>query len=174
MLNTSLYLNISDFLASYNKTKCILKRPDVNLNYIILPEYQKKKINKFFINSFPIWISQFLSKYLICKLRCPNLYQKKILKKFITGYFNLNEINLFYTFYSTGLRLARIFNDKIMINILKDLLFHTFIEFIDEIIFVSNIDIKKFKILYDSIRDFDKMLIKCIVNPIFKIKKYYI
>ena len=175
MLNVSIYLNINHFLASEKKIKCILKQFNKKSNFTkILPKYNKKPFIKLLISYFRLWVSQFLSKYLICKVKYPRFYHRNFLKKFITAQLNIKQINLFYTFYSTGIQIAKIFNDKIMITTLRDIFLQTVIEILQEVFLNLSISIKKLKILCRNIRDIEKNLIKCIQNPILKLKIYYI
>nr|UXY87657.1 hypothetical protein CcurKRNrm1_p127 [Cryptomonas curvata] len=175
MSNVSLYLNINHFLASGKKIKCFLKNSNINSKFaFILPIYQDKSINKFSINSFRLWSSQFLSNYLICKARYPGVYKGNFLKKIIIARLNVKEVNLFYTFYSTGLQIARMFNDKTTITTLKDIFIQAFIEIIEEIFFNLKLSFKIVKFFLDNFRDFERSLIKRIKNPISKLKKYYL
>jgi hypothetical protein len=138
MIKTSLYLNINNFLASNKKLKCILNKYHMSSNVIPLAKNYREKSNmNYFINFFRIWVSQFLSKYLICKIKSPLIYKGNFLKEIILNSFNILDIKLPYNFYSTGLLIAKLLNNKILISTLKDVFLRKFFCISSNLFFTS-------------------------------------
>ena len=177
MLKTFLYLSINNFLASNKKLKCILNKYYMSSN-VISPtnDYcEKSKIN-YSINFFHVWVLQFLSKYLICKVKCPLIYKGNFLKEIILNSFNILETKLSYNFYSTGLLIAKLLNKKTLISTLKDVFLNKFFWIFSNLFFTSkfNQDFRLKKINCGGIIDFDQILVRCIINFVFKFKLYYV
>nr|UXY88155.1 hypothetical protein Cry52Nrm1_p131 [Cryptomonas curvata] len=177
MLKIFLYLNINNFLASNKKVKCILNKYHMGSKVISLEKnyYEKSNIN-YSINFFRIWVLQFLSKYLICKVKCPFIYKGNFLKVIILNNFKILDIKLPYNFYSTGLLIAKLLNKKILISTLKDVFLKKFFCISSNLSFTSKLipDFRLKKTDCGGIIDFDQMLVRYIINFLFKFKLYYI
>ena len=177
MLKTFLYLNINNFLASNKKVKCILNKYHMSSN---LKSHEKNYYGKsnfnYSINFFRIWVSQFLSKYLMCKVKCPLIYKRNFLKEIILNSFSILDIKLPYNFYSTGLLIAKLLNKKILNSTLKDVFLKKFF-FISSNLFFTSKNIPDFRLKKTDcicIIAFDQLLVRYIINFVFKFKLYYI
>jgi hypothetical protein len=177
MLKTFFYLNINNFLASNKKLKCILNKYYMSSNVKSLAkEYCEKSNMNYSIDYFRIWASRLLSKYLICKVKCPLIYKENFLSEIILNNFSILETKLIYNFYSTGLLVAKLLNKKILVSKLKYIFLKKFF-WISSSLFSTNkanVVFRFKKTEYCIILDFDYLLARYFINFLLKFKLYYI